>query len=408
MALFLQDRDSTDWATDPLTMRQEIMEHGYILNIVVDATINGDRNNVGIQVSQYNRNTIIRADGNGGFTTFDKNEPYVTFVQHEDIGVYTLEHYFPLIIGTGGAAWNINSLREGVANNNSLKLSFADGFVKTKVQEIVDSCSGNTCGGGGRAELGGDPHITTWKNEHYEYHGQCDLVMMKDDDFAGGLGLDIHIRTKLVRYWSYIQSVSIRIGNDVIEFEGSADIEDEEAHYWFNYEYQGQVQDLAGIFPVIFKKQIAYKRQYIVDLSPKYPGKQITIQLFKEFIRVKFNGNEEAFGNTSGLLGDFRTGKTLARDGVTEISDFTAFGEEWQVLPADGMLFHTATHPQFPERCLEPEDPRGERRRRLGESKISYEEAEAACLNSLFDPQAIKDCVYDILATQDLDMVGAF
>jgi hypothetical protein len=40
--------------------------------------------------------------------------------------------------------------------------------------------------------------------------------------FANGLGIDVHIRTKLVRHWSYIQAVSIRIGNDIIEFHGSS------------------------------------------------------------------------------------------------------------------------------------------------------------------------------------------
>lgn len=64
--------------------------------------------------------------------------------------------------------------------------------------------------------------VTTWNNEHYEFHGQCDLVMMSDLSFAGDdAGLDIHIRTKLVRFWSYIKTVAIRIGNDILEIEGS-------------------------------------------------------------------------------------------------------------------------------------------------------------------------------------------
>jgi len=50
----------------------------------------------------------------------------------------------------------------------------------------------------------GDPHITTWANEHYGYHGDCGLVIMKDKELVGGLGLDIHIRIKVVfvHYWS--------------------------------------------------------------------------------------------------------------------------------------------------------------------------------------------------------------
>jgi len=253
---------------------------------------------------------------------------------------------------------------------------------------------------------GGDPHITTWNNEHFEYHGQCDLTLVKDADFANGLGLDVQIRTKIVRYWSYIKNVAIKIGNDILEIEGSADADDVDAHHWINYEYQGDLDTFAG-FPVTQELPSVHKRKYIIDLSSKYPGSSVVVQLYKEFVRVKLIGGEEVFGNTVGLMGDYKTGSLLARDGSTAMTDFTEFGDEWQVLPSEPKLFHEFTHPQFPELCIKPEDPRGERKRRLAESAISVEQAEAACA-PLKDALSIKDCVYDILATQDLDMVGAF
>mmetsp|Transcript_27705 Transcript_27705/g.67438 ORF Transcript_27705/g.67438 Transcript_27705/m.67438 type:complete len:100 (-) Transcript_27705:781-1080(-) len=83
---------------------------------------------------------------------------------------------------------------------------------------------------------------------------------------------------------------------------------------------------------------------------------------------------------------------------------FTEFGDEWQVLPS---VFHELSHPQFPELCIKPENPRGESQRRLAESRISIEQAEAVCATSLSDLLPVKDCLYDILATQDFDMVGA-
>ena len=95
------------------------------------------------------------------------------------------------------------------------------------------------------------------------------------------------------------------------------------------------------------------------------------------------------------------------RDGVRELDDFAEFGHEWQVLPSEDMLFRDVSEPQFPAKCTEPEDPRGERRRRLDESSISEEQAEKACAH-LKDAVDRKDCVYDILATQDIDMVGAY
>lgn len=65
------------------------------------------------------------------------------------------------------------------------------------------------------------------------------------------------------------------------------------------------------------------------------------------------------------------------------------------------------TPPQF----TGPEDPRGERRChchcRLDSSNVTEEEAEAACL-SLEDSLLARDCIHNILATQDLDMLGAF
>ncbi|CAJ1959148.1 unnamed protein product [Cylindrotheca closterium] len=108
-------------------------------------------------------------------------------------------------------------------------------------------------------------------------------------------------------------------------------------------------------------------------------------------------------------MGDFNSGKTFGRDGVTVLNDFMELGNEWQVQPNEPELFHELTHPQFPEACLQPEDPRGitGRRRRLSESDVSIEEADKVCA-TLKDPLSIKDCIYDVMATQDLDMVGAF
>ena len=71
------------------------------------------------------------------------------------------------------------------------------------------------------------------------------------------------------------------------------------------------------------------------------------------------------------------------------------------------MLFRKTARPQFPAKCIQPEDPQGQRRRRLAESGIKMEEAEAACAK-LENPLDRKDCVYDIIATQDLDIAGAY
>ena len=130
--------------------------------------------------------------------------------------------------------------------------------------------------------------VKTWQNEHFEYHGQCDLVLTKDQEFADGLGLDVQIRTKLIRFWSYIKQAAIRIGDDILEVEGSADPE-ADASYWINLEYQGPLETVGG-FPVKFHKRSAAKSFYEIDLSSKFPGQKIVISTYryKEFARADF------------------------------------------------------------------------------------------------------------------------
>ena len=254
--------------------------------------------------------------------------------------------------------------------------------------------------------------VTTWQGEHFEFHGQCDLTLARDADFANGIGLNVQIRTKLVRYWSYIKSAAILIGGDILEVQGSGDMEREVSRYWINFEFQAKSNSIGGFPLAIFDDlhPAHPKRRFEIDLSSKYPGQKIIISAFKEFVRVDFiNPSTNSFGNTVGMLGNFKNGKTLSRDQATVIQDINEFGAEWQVLPADDMLFHDLSHPQFPEPCVLPEDPQGQRRRRrrLDETSLTMEQAEAAC-SSLSNPLDVKDCVYDVLATQDLDMAGAF
>eukprot|EP00980_Cylindrotheca_fusiformis_P011252 scaffold2587_cov101-Cylindrotheca_fusiformis.AAC.1 len=260
----------------------------------------------------------------------------------------------------------------------------------------------------------GDPHFRTWNGGHFEYHGQCDMIL-------------VQIRTKLVKFWSFIQNAAIRIGDDVLEIQGSPDLSVNKGnnHYWINSIYQGQVTTLGG-FPVkanyagkdknkrwFFSKHGGgnkISRSFEIDLSSKYPGQKIVIGSYKEFVRVDFhNADVDAFGHSVGMLGEFASGKTLARDGVTELNDYTKLGHEWQVIPEeDGMLFHNVSYPQYPEKCIDPESRAMKRRhRRLGESFITDEQAEAACA-PIEDALDRKDCIYDVLVTQDLTMVGAY
>ena len=45
----------------------------------------------------------------------------------------------------------------------------------------------------------------------------CDLVLVHAPEFAGGLGLDVHIRTRSRFSYSYIESAALKLGNDILE-----------------------------------------------------------------------------------------------------------------------------------------------------------------------------------------------
>ena len=99
----------------------------------------------------------------------------------------------------------------------------------------------------------------------------------------------------------------------------------------------------------------------------------------------------------------YGTGAMHGRNG-TVISDPNEFGNEWQVLDTEPMLFQTVRAPQYPAKCIMPSATKTSRR--LGES-IAEKVAMKACEH--WGDQ--KDqCVYDVMALGDLEIAeaGAF
>jgi hypothetical protein len=77
------------------------------------------------------------------------------------------------------------------------------------------------------------------------------------------------------------------------------------------------------------------------------------------------------------------------------MEDVNEYGQEWQVRDSEPTLFQTVRFPQHPEVCTMP-SPRvvSQLRHRLSES--SAEELEGK-----------DDCVFDVMATSDLEMAMA-
>merc|ERR1719162_1750872 len=69
----------------------------------------------------------------------------------------------------------------------------------------------------------GDPHFMTWAGERYDFHGVCDLVLVHVASFGNGLGMDIYIRSKKMKIWSYTASAAVRIGQNIFEVIGGGE-----------------------------------------------------------------------------------------------------------------------------------------------------------------------------------------
>jgi hypothetical protein len=215
------------------------------------------------------------------------------------------------------------------------------------------------------------------------------------------LGLDVHIRTKIRRDMSYISSAALRIGSDVLEVES-------QGVYYLNGVLSAALP--AEFSGIAFSHTQPNDKQHVFEVH--LGGRErIKLKTYKDFVSVLIEqGRNEHFGDSAGLMGDFRLGHMIARDGKSVIDDANAFGQEWQVLDTEPSLFQTVRLPQHPQQVctLPPPMQASQLRRRLSESSSVDElAAEKACAHW---GEGKDDCVFDVLMTGDLEMavVGAY
>jgi hypothetical protein len=299
------------------------------------------------------------------------------------------------------------------AGFNRLKIVIADATdanfdsaVLLRGNSLVCAPPTDTAHGGGAH---GDPHFVTWSGQHYDFHGECDLILLQSKHFESGmggdLGLDVHIRTQMRRDvrtqmrgdMSYISGAVLRIGSDILEVESLG-------VYYFNGVAGAELPNEFSGFKFLHKKPTAKQHVFEVHLG----GKEIIkVKVYKDFVSVLIEqGASKHFGDSVGLMGDFAYGVKLSRDGKTVLNDANAFGQEWQVLDTDPTLFQTTRLPQHPQKCIMPSaKATSTLRRRLEESSMDQlAAAEKACAHW---GKGMDDCVFDVLATGDLEMAEA-
>jgi len=249
----------------------------------------------------------------------------------------------------------------------------------------------------------------TWGGNKFDFHGGCDLVLLDNPSFHNGLGMTIHIRTKIVTWWSYIQTAVVRIGNETMEVTGGKD------HGDHTYMINGVVGDNAAqnlLFSSLGLK-VHIKQITAIQLGVRIDllnADAIGFEVFKDFVRVNVKMADmkwKKFEGSVGLMGSYPHGEFIGRDGNTVFTDMNAFGQEWQIRENEPKLFHSIDGPQHPTKCIMPSEvSKEEKRRRLGQSMITREDAEIACAR--VNANSRDSCIFDVLATNDLDMAGSY
>jgi len=245
----------------------------------------------------------------------------------------------------------------------------------------------------------GDPHFMTWTGDYYDFHGACDLVLATSAQWK----MAAHIRTKR-RYdsYSYIESAALQLGEDVLEVGAYGS-------YMLNGVSNADLSDvqLANQYSVTRVAKNDRDISFVIAISE---DEHIVLKAYKDLVSIQFqNMNASDLEDVVGMMGSIQTGTKYARDGAIILEDDTDFGMEWQVRPGtDPELFQTKPSVQYPTPCLLP-DPVAtkDHRRRLVETTITQEDATVACQKYFSTRAAMEACIYDILATHDLQAANA-
>jgi len=134
-------------------------------------------------------------------------------------------------------------------------------------------------------------------------------------------------------------------------------------------------------------------------------GDSIRFLVYRQFLSVQVTGHSDDFASSTGLLGDYHTGAMVARDGVTVMESTNEYGAEWQVGADEPQLSQECCDPSAS--CVLPEEALPSMTAHRLRASTALEKAAAkACAHK--SPKDFEFCIFDILATGDVSMAGAW
>lgn len=393
------DQSSTNTYT-PIKTGNDAKDKGWVVNIIANVQI-ADGGDSLIGAAPKGTSPILYKQNGDSYTKYTGTTNAESLITG---GAADSEYHYPPITElTAGAIWDIKKLRDVDSST-----AFSKAFIEGKIQEIKDAktttsppvTTTTTLPFSGGSS--GDPHVKLWNGHMFDFHGGCDLVLLNSPEFSNGKGLDIHIRTKINTWWSYIDAAVIRIGSDTFEVRGGLNT----AKYWINgvegeLKESGILEETISGFKIDYKDVSKKQKKFRIDVGHDV----FAIETFNDWVRVNVKAAPKGKGflGSKGLMGEFPTGKMLDREGQV-VEDSDEFGKEWQVRMNEAKLFHSIEGVQHPAECAMPVKSTA---RRLGETLISHEVAALACAR-VSSPEDREACIFDVLATNDKEMAGAY
>jgi len=220
--------------------------------------------------------------------------------------------------------------------------------------------------------------------------------MVHSDNFNNGAGLDLHARTTKESYFSYMETASLRLGDQTLEMYND--------HFFLNGE-----KHFPSELPFAFGDNYQIvdattKNKNHQDYRVNFISSSITFRFYKRYLTVSIDASGSDFDDAVGLLGNYYTGEMRARTGRT-VFDFEENAFEWQVNPSDRKLFLTDREPQLPyEKCRMPTQGRVTSRRLRANNQKLTDEAQQACAH--VEGTGYDLCVDDVMITGDIGLAG--
>ena len=177
-----------------------------------------------------------------------------------------------------------------------------------------------------------DPHFHTWDNQFYDFHGECDLILIKNDVE----GIHLHIRTEPQGGYASISHAVLKLGGETLEITK------------MGTEPPSLPADIGGYALSLTSTTSSYgsTEEYQVDIAP--PGQFVRITRYQYVsspaigLDIIVQANGANFLGSEGLCGSWNSGGVQDRNGnpFPSPTNTNDYAQEWQVLnPAENLFF---------------------------------------------------------------------